>query len=158
MTRQSTGWWRAAQDPVTPSFLKLDNMKKRITQEPEFVISNKPYASDIEQLAALRAPFPDSAYMTNDKNGGRTQFLGFDTIQNRLLDVFGPGLSISTTHIIERDGFVSMEVSIEVEWVSGRKSKMAGWGFAAVQPGKQSFRWAHSDAIRSAAMQMGCGN
>ena len=90
------------------------------------------FATDAEQSAALRKPFPVSEVQTREQGGKTLHYYEHAVILVRLLDVFGSGLSISTTNVRILDGQVDLETTLDVEWVSGRRSKVSGWGSALV--------------------------
>jgi hypothetical protein len=117
------------------------------------------FRTDAEQLAALRVPFSALEVKTRDQGGMEFTYYEHHTVQNRILDVFGSGVSLTTgsTMIDPASNFVHVEVLLEVEWVSGKKSKISGWGAAAVMKTGDHFKAAYSDAVKVAMSKLGCG-
>ena len=117
------------------------------------------YNSDAEQLVALRVPFPVDQVKEREENGKIFDYYEHNLIQNRLLDVFGGKFSMTTgaTSVDTENNFVHVEVILEVEWISGGKTRHSGWGSAAIQKKGNHFKSAYSDALKVAATKLGCG-
>lgn len=117
------------------------------------------FATDAEQLSALRAPFPVTEIRKREQSGKELSFYEHYTIQNRLLDIFGSGVSLTTgTTSTDKDtNTVHVEVLLEVEWVSGKKSRMSGWGTSAIMKSGDHFKSAYSDAVKVTLTKLGCG-
>jgi len=117
------------------------------------------YYADAEQLAALRLPFPVSDVKKRTQGGAELSYYEHHTVQNRLLDVFGSGVSLTTgvTMTDKETNTVHVEVLVEVEWVSGRKSKLSGWGTSTIMKSGDHFKSAFSDGLKVAISKLGCG-
>jgi len=119
------------------------------------------YASDSAQLAALRIPFPITEVKTRDQGGTTLNFYEAHTVQQRLLDVLGTGLSIKTVQVIATESNVNMETLLEVTWASGKKTITSGWGSADILLGKNGkivndpYKTAATDSIKVAASKLG---
>ena len=122
------------------------------------------FATDQEQLAALRVPFPVSEVKTRDQGGTPLHYYDGYTINQRLLDVLGTGFSVRTGAVRESEDRIEMETILEVEWLSGKRSQVAGWGSADVLRSKTTgkfsndpYKSAHTDSIKVAASKLGLG-
>lgn len=117
------------------------------------------HSSDAEQLAALRLPFPISDVKEREQAGQTLSYYEHNTVQNRLLDVFGTGMSLTTAQYTEdtENKILHLEVLLEVQWVSGLVSKVSGWGSAAIRKNGEPYKSAFSDAVKVAASKLGCG-
>lgn len=119
------------------------------------------YTTDADQLAALRAPFPVSEVKTREQGGATLHYYEAATIQQRLLDVLGTGLSIRTNNVITTECNVNIETVLDIEWVSGRKSSVSGWGSADILMSKSGriandpYKAAATDSIKVAASKLG---
>lgn len=120
-----------------------------------------PYKTDAAQLDALRVPFPVSEVRTREQGGTTLNYYEAYTIQQRLLDVLGTGLSIKTGQVIATDSNVNVETILEIEWVSGRRTVTSGWGSADILRGKNDkivndpYKTAATDSIKVAASKLG---
>ncbi len=124
-----------------------------------------------DQLAALRADFPTSQVKTREERGETLHYLDAHTIQNRLLDVIGTGLSISAREVREhRDSTgklrkLNVEVELHLRWVDGTYSTVSGYGsadalYARADPDKvvnDYLKSAYTDGIKVAASKLGVG-
>jgi len=141
------------------------------------------FTTDAEQLAALAAPFPPDCHKQRDEAGKTFTYLEHTSVAQRLRDVLGTGLNITTGQVIHRPdislndpvyGYVDLEVVIEATFVSGQKMMVAGWGEADVVATKQltpeqveqgkkrgragsPFKSAFSDGLKVAATRLGVG-
>lgn len=118
-------------------------------------------ATDIGQLEALRVPFPAGEVRQRDQGGTTLHYYEAFTIQQRLLDVLGTGLSIKTGQVIATDSNVNIETILTIEWASGRTSTVSGWGSADILRGKNDkivndpYKTAATDSIKVAASKLG---
>jgi hypothetical protein len=119
------------------------------------------YRSDAEQLEALRVPFPITEVKKRDQGGTELKYYEGYTIQQRLLDVLGTGLSIETGKVIATDSNINVETILKIEWMSGRKTTTSGWGSADILIGKSGkmvndpYKSAATDSIKVAATKLG---
>jgi len=119
------------------------------------------YHTDTEQVAALRVPFPVSEVKTRTQGGAELSYYEGYTIQQRLLDVLGTGLSIKTGQVIATESNVNVETLLVIEWASGRKTSTSGWGSADILLGKSGkmvndpYKSAATDSIKVAASKLG---
>jgi hypothetical protein len=122
------------------------------------------YEDDADQLAALRAPFPITEIRTREQSGATLHYYEGHTISQRLLDVLGTGFNVTTVQHITANDRVEMEVVIEVEWMSGKRCRVSGWGSADILTGKSGkvvndpYKTAYTDGLKVAASKLGCGN
>lgn len=141
------------------------------------------YTTDEEQLDALEAKFPPEMHKTREESNKVFTYLEHTTVAERLRDVLGTGLSITTGQVLHDPsitltdpvmGYVDMEVIIRAEFVSGRTMTVSGWGSGDVlstRPldnekileGKKRSRagepckTAFSDGLKVAATRLGVG-
>lgn len=94
------------------------------------------YKTDAEQLEALRVPFPITEIKTRIQGATELSYYEAYTIQQRLLDVLGTGLSIESGQVIATESNINVETILKIEWVSGRKTSTSGWGSADILMGK----------------------
>lgn len=119
------------------------------------------YNTDKEQLEALRVPFPITEVRTREQGGATLNYYEAYTVQQRLLDVLGTGLSIRTGQVIATDSNVNIETILDIEWVSGRRSTVSGWGSADILMSKSGkiandpYKTAATDSIKVAASKLG---
>ena len=124
-------------------------------------ISPTLYLTDVDQLAALVVPFPITEIKTRDQGGTNLKYYEAHTIQQRLLDVLGTGLSIKTGQVIATESNVNMETILEVAWASGKLTITSGWGSADILIGKTGkivndpYKTAATDSIKVAASKLG---
>lgn len=124
-------------------------------------INSTIYTSDAEQLEALRIPFPISEVKKREQGGMELNYYEGYTIQQRLLDVLGTGLSIETAQVIPTDSNINVETILKIEWVSGKKTTTSGWGSADILLGKSGkvvnspYKTAATDSIKVAASKLG---
>ncbi len=117
------------------------------------------YTTDREQLAALRVPFPITEIMKLPGKNKEMNYYRHCTIQDRLLNVLGSGFSIRIiSSFTDKDtNTAHVEALLEVEWVSGRKSKISGLGTHAIQTSGDHFKACYSEALKICASKLGCG-
>ncbi len=84
------------------------------------------YRSDAEQLEALRVPFPITEVKTRTQGGAELSYYEGYTIQQRLLDVLGTGLSIETAQVVATESNINVETILKIEWMSGRRTTTSG--------------------------------
>ena len=119
------------------------------------------YQSDDEQLAALRVPFPVSEVKTREQGGATLNYYEAHTIQQRLLDVLGTGLSIKTKNVVATVSAVNIETVLEITWVSGKTSRVSGWGSSDIllrsngKVANDPYKSAATDSIKVAASKLG---
>jgi hypothetical protein len=120
------------------------------------------FTSDDEQLAALRVTFPINEIRSRDQGGSTLYYLEAYAIQQRLLDVLGAGLTIRTGQVITTENIVNTEIILDIDWVSGRKSSISGWGSADVLVSQKTgktvndpYKAAATDGIKVAASKLG---
>ena len=119
------------------------------------------YLTDAEQLAALRVPFSITEVRTREQGGSTLNYYEAFTVQQRLLDVLGTGLSVRTVQVIVANSIVNTEVVLDIEWASGRKTTTSGWGSSDILTGKNGkivndpYKTAATDGIKVAASKLG---
>lgn len=119
------------------------------------------FTTDTEQLEALRVPFPVSEVKTRDQGGAVLHYYEAYAIQQRLLDVLGTGLNIRTGQVIATESNVNVETILEIEWASGRRTTISGWGSSDILLGKNGrlandpYKTAATDSIKVAASKLG---
>jgi len=123
------------------------------------------YATDAEQLAALRIPFPITEVKKRNQGGSELKYYDGFTVQQRLLDVLGTGLNITYSNPIidyENDR-VDMKATLEIEWVSAKRTIISGWGSSNILHGKNgviindAIKSAATDSIKVASSKFGVG-
>jgi hypothetical protein len=135
----------------------------KVKTEPSTLLAQKQaFTTDAEQLEALRIPFPLSEIRTREQGGATLHYYEAYTVQQRLLDVLGTGLSIITGQVISTETNVNTEVILNIEWVSGRKSTISGWGSSDIiisgKSGKlvnDPYKASATDGIKVAASKLG---
>lgn len=123
------------------------------------------FSTAAEQLAALRAPFDPSLILTREQGGTELSYYPAHTIQNRLLDVLGAGLSITTERTEITEDRVDLSVRLTILWVDGSVSRIDGWGSADILRSKSGsnkvvndpMKAAYTDALKVAASKLGVG-
>lgn len=126
-------------------------------------MSSFTYTTAAEQLTALREKFDPTLIKTREQAGQTMSYFPSHVIHNRLLDVLGTGLSMTSEHVITTEDRIDMQVRLSITWVDGTLSRVDGWGSADIMRSKatqkitsDSYKVAYTDALKICASKLGC--